>query len=384
VNYLARTKEKKDVTRSDGLYEAKITLTYPNGRKLRKSFYSDISLKHAREKGTAYQNEITIAGRLGLGKTDNDILFNDWCQKYLENYKLGKVSDATYYSMEKRCEKYIYPYFKNVLIKSIKPIHLQSFFDSKEIVKKSSAIKEKIKFILNGSFEAALDNDIILRNPIRNLVLPEYKKVIEKYIYSEEEQKIIIDYIKLHDCDKSIAILLKTGLRRGELLALEWNDINFDNLTITINKAIKDTAGKPIVGKPKTKAGNRIIIFDNELKDILLSINRTRSFTKERVPVTIESKYVIPNKYGELYLTSNWYKRVYKPLLDEIVIQNKDQNMKPLTPHELRHSYGTTLYDRGVDLRTIQKIMGHATLEITSNLYIHDNIETMRKSLKYD
>lgn len=165
-----------------------------------------------------------------------------------------------------------------------------------------------------------------------------------------------------------------------------WSDIDFELKTISVNKALKDTSGIPTVGEPKTKAGNRIIIFDEELKKILQSMNRHIKYKKNDEILEFDCNYVVHSKFGNMYLPTNWSRRVYTPSMDKVVehYSADGEPFKKLSPHELRHSYGTSLYNKGVDLRTIQKVMGHAVLNITSNLYVHDNIETMRKALKYD
>lgn len=123
--------------------------------------------------------------------------------------------------MEKRSEKYIYPYFENCSIKSIRPIDTQNFFDCAAICNLSSSVKEKLRFTLNGAFDSTIDNDFCYKNPVKNIVLPAYINVIKKQVYTIEQQKLILIYIKSNGCDKGIAILLKTGLRHSELLAVE-------------------------------------------------------------------------------------------------------------------------------------------------------------------
>lgn len=362
---------KKQTLHASGLVEVKTTVGKTiDGKRIQKSFYGHSKLE-ARQKADDYILEQEVANRTGTSFIAKEYTFAEWANKWLETYKKEKVQLSTYNAMEKRLKKYILPYF-DCNIEYIKPIDIQRFYDSQKIKPLSSSVKSKIKVMLNGIFESGIDNEICTRNPARNIKLPTYQKVKEKNVYSIEEQTLIIDYIKTHDCRKDIAILLKTGLRRGELLALTWEDIDTDNNIIIVNKALKDTSGVPTVGEPKTQAGYRQVPFDDELKDILLSIER-------------KSVYVCPAPSMNMYLPTNWSRRVYNPIINEIIQYYSQQNttLKKLSPHELRHSFGTSLYDKGVDLRTIQKVMGHADLDITSNLYVHDNMDTMKKSLQY-
>ncbi|MFZ2539612.1 MAG: site-specific integrase [Oscillospiraceae bacterium] len=364
------------------VFKATIGKTF-EGKRIQKSFYGTSKLD-AKKKADEYILQQKIAEATNDTFIKKNYTFGEWSKKWLNTYKKDKVQLSTYKAMEQHLKKYILPYFKKANINNIRPIDVQTFFDSH--LKLSSSVKVKLRNLLNGIFETAIDNDLCYKNPARGVKLPTYTKVKEKNVYSDDEQTKIIKYIKEHDISKDVAILLKTGLRRGEMLALLWSDIDFDNKTISINKALKDTSGIPTVGEPKTKAGNRTIIFDDELKGILLSVDRHIKYKKNDKTIEFDCDYVVHFKFGNMYLPTNWSRRAYKPLMDKIVKQcsTEDEILKKLSPHELRHSYGTSLYNKGVDLRTIQKIMGHADLNITSNLYVHDNIEIMRKALKYD
>ena len=372
---MPRAKKTKP-NRSDGRYEVKITIGKDlNGKSIRKSFFSTINLEDARNKAKQWEIDQKVAKKTGIGIISENIRFYDFCLQYLNVYKKGQVADTTFKAMVKRLDKYIKPYMGFADISSIRPIDIQNFFQSPGVSIMSSALKNKLKFFLSDVFEKAIDNDLCYKNPVRNIKLPEYQKVTKKMTYSEEQVRLIIDYIKSHDISKDIAIILKTGLRRGELLALEWSDISLENKSIVVNKAIKDGSGSPIIGVPKSKAGYRTILFDEELLEILT-----------KIPKKENTDLLISNLNGKPVSPTNWYHRKYKPALEKIVSYYAEQgiDIPILSPHELRHSYGTILYNRGVDLRTIQKVMGHSDLNTTSQIYVHDNLEVMRKNMNFD
>lgn len=375
---------QKQTLHASGLVEVKVTVGKTiDGKRIQKSFYGTSKLA-ARNKADEYLTQQAVAEQTGQIIIRKDYTITEWAQKWLSAYKLDKVQSSTYKAIEKRLTNYVLPYIGKADLKNIRPIDIQAYFDSKEIFALSSSVKSKLKQELNSIFETAIDNDLCYKNPMKNIKLPEYQKVIKKSVYTQSEQGLIIKYCMRHECGKDIAIMLKTGLRRGELLALTWDDIDFKENTIRVNKALKDTSGSPTVGAPKTKAGNRTILFDNELKRIFLSMNRQLHYKKDGKAIILDSPYIIHSAHGKMHSPSNWMHRIYEPTISEIVshYEGKGICLDKLSPHELRHSYGTTLYDNGVDLRTIQKMLGHASLEITSNLYVHDNLDTMRKSMK--
>ena len=182
----------------------------------------------------------------------------------------------------------------------------------------------------------------------------------------------IVMFARTHKYGAAIIVLLKTGLRRGELLALKWEDINFDNNIITIKRAVADVPVngvlKPIISEYSnvTKNHDRKIPFNNEMRESLLEIQRT-------------SEFVFPNAKGEVNSPTNYSRRQYAIFMRDLCKEYPE--IKRLTPHELRRTYGTLLYENNIDLRVIQKVMGHSDLKITSEIYIHDNIDYIKNEL---
>jgi len=361
--------KKEQPNRSDGRHEVKATIGHDfNGDPIRKSFYSNTSKADAKQQADEYKAEMRAKALISSNPIENKFTFSKWCDLYLEQYKQPKVTEETYQQEVYRAEKYLKPYFKESLIKNIKSIDIQNFFNNKAISDKSSSVKVKVKNLLNGVFETALDNEYINKNPVRKIVLPEYKKVVEKRVYTEDELKKIFKFIENNNEFSIIGIMLKMGIRRGELLALKWTDIDFNGKILSITKSLRESSGIAKVGPPKTKAGNRQIPFDDTTKNLFENLKN-------------DSIYFLPNSEGKYYSPKNWHNRCYTPLMNTL---SSSLKISSLHPHELRHTCGTSLYNNGVDLRTIQRVMGHATLEITSGLYVHDNLDTMRRMMKLD
>ncbi len=299
------------------------------------------------------------------------MLFADWCNKYFI-VKKQKVKQSTWYNKYYyNYNRYVLPVFGGLQIEDIKPIELELFFCSDGVKDKSSSVQEKLYSLLYGIFDKAYQNDIIAKNPMQAVELSEYKAVKQKRVYTQEQGDILFDFCKRHRHGATVALLLKAGHRRGEALGLRHCDIDADNSIISVNQAIVEQSGRGVITSPKTKTSVRIQPVEKELIDLVL----------ERAELGTGEKLLFPSTYGSPQSPHNWHNRRYVVLMRDF--QREQPNIPILNPHELRHTCGTLLYRKGVDLRTIQKFMGHASIEVTSKIYVHDDVEHMREALGF-
>ena len=165
-----------------------------------------------------------------------------------------------------------------------------------------------------------------------------------------------------------IVFMLHTGLRCGELLALEWSDIDFESKTVSINKNLakvknrdtgKDTSKSTLQVKgTKTSSSNRIIPLNSK------AINALRELQMIYRQCGIKSKYVACSQKGG-FLTNNRMHNLLERMLKHTGID------KPLTIHQLRHTFASRALNAGVSISVVSKWMGHASISTTYNIYIH-------------
>jgi integrase len=225
---------------------------------------------------------------------------------------------------------------------------------------------KKFKLCLNSIFDSAIDNDLCYKNPAKKIPLPKSKGTKEKRDYTKEEAGIIIEYAKTHRFGLDVILLLTLGLRRGELLGLMWEDVDFENKIIKINRAVSKSKNKVLVDVPKTKASIRQLPFDSDLLKLLSDFKA-------------DSGYIIHNAKNSVYAPDNWNDRRYKIFFEEFKEVYKE--MPILTAHELRHTCGTLLYKETGNIHAVSKFLGHSDILITAKIYVHNDIETLRKDL---
>jgi len=366
---MARPKKEKS-NRPDGEYEVKATIGKDfNGKLIRKSFYSKVSKANARAKAEQYKINQGICDALGEYYAEPPrMTFENWAVKWLETYKKGTVKEHTYYfTYESNLKKYIIPYFGKAHISSIRQIDIQGYFnavrsDSGEALAESTLKKHLI--ILKSIFETAIDNELCSRNPVKNIKFQYANEMKKRKVYTSQQMKQVEEYAK--QAGKfDVVILLNTGIRRSELLGLKCSDFDFENNTLHIQRGVVQTKGKIMIGKPKSESSDRVIPLSEDfacyMKDYMCP--------SEYYVISQSCEPTSPSTYARRF------KRFMKSL-------NSETGLPALTPHELRHTYGTLLRERGADIYSIQKVLGHSDISVTAGVYVHNDIETLRKMLK--
>lgn len=342
-------------------YEVKLSIGQSaDGQAIRKSFYSSVSKADARNKANQYQREharemLATPERLSPN-------FDEWAEEWLKTYKKGTVKQHTYlYTYEVNVAKYLIPYFGSQKLSEIRQIDIQKYFNS---VTFSQSVLRKQKLILHEIFETAVNNDMCKKNPVINIRFHNFLEEETKRVYTSEQARKVKEYAEKHQ-NYGIIILLETGIRRSELLGLQWSDIDFHSLTMRICRAVVQTRGQIVISSPKSKSSNRIFPISQELADYIKQIPNNGIYV-----IGTEDKPQSPSTFAHRFI--RFMQRM-----------SKEIDVPALSPHELRHTYGTLLRENGVDIYTIQKVLGHADINTTASLYVHNDIEVLRKKLGF-
>lgn len=362
--------KKEQPNRADGMYEVKVTVGKKfDGSLIRKSFYSTISKADAKAKAEQYKINQAVYERTGENISEDRTTFETWAKKWLETYKHGVVKEHTFnFTYKSNVEKYLIPYFGKAALSKIQQIDIQKYFNQVECDGEplAKSTLEKQKMILKSIFDAAIDNDICYKNPVKNIKFQRVAESAMKSAYTKEQSEKCEQYAKEHS-HIDIVLMLNTGIRRSELLGLKWSDIDFDAKTLKVERAVTQTKGKVIIDKPKTATSVRTIPLPSELTEYLAPFRSDPDV------------FVIGGKDKPQSIST--YAKYFKLFMTDM---SAETGLPVLSPHELRHTYGTTLRESGVDIYTIQKVMGHSDISVTASIYVHNDLDVLRRELKID
>lgn len=234
----------------------------------------------------------------------------------------------------------------------------------------------------------AYNNNILLRDFTGAITLPKENEATKldkrKKIqpFSLDEQKRFVAAIKNHELEMLFLTALNSGLRQGELFALTWNDINFKDSYIDVNKTVKTVSqvsrsgrnkAELIIQTPKTVNSIRRVLIPSALCQKLKQHKLYQAELKLKLGnLYDDNNLVFCNVYGKYLDGSNVRKRLSK-ILNNINSneQDKSKTILPRKFHDLRHTYATRLFELGENPKTIQQLMGHSDISVTLNTYTH-------------
>ncbi|WP_299996117.1 site-specific integrase [uncultured Clostridium sp.] len=300
--------------------------------------------------------------------------YGDFVKDWLYNTHLIDKKPATKAHYSFFFKKYIVnsPIY-NIKLIDLNAIHIQKYYN--DLINKGvtvNTIKGLNKIVL-PSIRYAYDVNKIVKDFSRLIVLPKENRINDTKgitIFTEEEQKIFINAIKGHNLEMLFTTALFTGMRQGELLALTWEDIDLTNNTINVNKSYKYVTNvitnkyEDTISKPKTKSGIRVVPIPAFLSQKL----KQHKIKQKELRLTCANLWsnnnlIFCNQFGK-YLSSSNISKNLKNIL-------KNNNLKPLRFHDLRHTYATRLFELGENPKTVSTILGHSNISITLDTYTH-------------
>lgn len=356
--------------RKDGRYSAKFTKK--NGRRSEKTF---LKVAEAREWLSEQKYLDTLFD-------STDMKVDEWYEFWIANFKEGIVADNTTKNYKARYKANIKDEIGNMRLIDVKQLHCQRILnDMFENGRYSYGTMELTQITLHAIFKGAIENDYIRKNPAEGLKLKRREEEDERRVLTREEQKIFKEYAKDSLYSNAYCLVLETGLRAGEVGGLQWNDIDFENKFLNVERTILQDYSKGgfFYGTPKTKLSKRKIPLTNEailiLKNQKILQNKLKSKSRDW-----------NGKWDDLVFTtingnpvgSSTFRMMMIRIVNNINLDRKCssedgvyEEFKHAYMHALRHTFATRCIENGVQPKTLQKILGHSTLAVTMDLYVH-------------
>ena len=289
----------------------------------------------------------------------NSMTFTEFSQMFIDKYAKNNLSDTTVINYGYQLNKYILPELGKYKLSKLKRLHVQDFANKllNEYNLSTKTIKNYIKLI-SSILEKAIQWDYLHENVAKYVTIPKNynKPKKEQEIYNNEEIKLLFDALKTEEepFKTMVYVSFYTGARRGEVLGLRWQDVDFENniMHVIQNKIIKRNGTK--LKETKNKRSRQFVIPQ-------VLVDKLKEIYNNQNPSDLIFNYC-PTTY-----TKMWRKFI------------KRHNLKPITLHDLRHTNGSILASKGVDIVTIANRLGHLPAT-ASAYYLHAVSEEDKKA----
>ena len=301
-------------------------------------------------------------------KEDDKLKFSRLVEEWLENKKIS-IKESTYYNYVYVINKYILPTFENIIIEELQNYNFNNFIIelteelSTKTVRDILCILKAILSYANEEYDCNIK--------ISKITSPKLVQNNVTILSNREKGKLENYCIKVKTL-KSIGILicLNTGIRIGELCALKWKNIDLDKKILYVNNTLqrvydkKQKKTKIIIDVPKTTKSIRQIPISNKLYEILKTIKN--KYNDENFFLTGSSeKFIEPRNYQKYFKNSLRKCRI-----------------KSYKFHTLRHTFASNCIEVGMDVKSLSEMLGHSSVEITLNKYVHSNYKLQKKYLE--
>lgn len=315
-----------------------------------------------------------------------NITCGDWISNYINSYMIHSNRLNTLNGIRLNFDRHIKPYIGEIKLRDLTGSDLQWLYnhlgDKGKVDNKgglSGSTIRRIHNIIHQALEQAVAEDIVVKNVSNQVILKKLQKQqFEPYTVEEVQQ--LLESTRNEWLHPMIALLIYTGIRRSELLALTWEDISFEDRSISINKALtkQATADEPsryLVMPTKSEKSNRIIPMAEPIAAILNERNKELKMLKLKSGDHSFNKdnLVCVNQNGQL-LNGNLFTQRFKALL-------KKYSLRDIRVHDLRHSFATEQLRSGANVENVRDLLGHSNIQTTLTIYRHVSMEEKRSDI---
>lgn len=360
--------------RKDGRWEGRIVIGYDeNGLPKTKNVLAKTK-GECIEKLKALKNTITPDTPI---KLKADMPFGEWLDYWYETYCKPNARPATQRTYEGYIRLYLHPRLGSIPLNKVTTSDIQQMctwmMTKARVDQKNGDSGLSDSQVINcyslcdRVLEKAMAEKLIVRNPAKGCKLPPNRPNEMKVLSREDMQKVLIQ-AKEENYYELFLLEFATGLRLGELMALQWDDVNLVTGELRINKQVNLVGSKLVISEPKTKAAVRTLILPPSVRKVLAEY-KTR----------VNSRWLFPSpKKDALPIIPSAVSRRLHTLLEHA-------GCEQVRFHDLRHTFATNALAHGMDIKTLSTILGHVSSATTLNTYSHVTDEMrQRAAVKID
>lgn len=302
---------------------------------------------------------------LGSFVSPNKVKFNDSIKEWIKVHtKKKELAATTLDGYNNIINNHLIPFFKDVEVQKIQPMHMQQYFNKKIETLAAKTLTQHYR-VVKQYFDYAVKLQIISKNPCLNIDKPKAKKK-KAEILNPDEAKNLLELIEGdYYYEAAVPLALVLGLRRGEVLGLTWDDVNFKENTIHIEQTQQKVNGKRIFKGPKNESSERVIVAPSQLMAVLKKHKLKQAMLQLRTKGQWKNENnLVCTRYNGLPVSPTVMSTSFKNFMIK-------HNLPAIRFHDLRHTNASLMYLAKISFKEAANRLGHSNTKITADLYTH-------------
>ncbi len=364
--------------RKDGRYEARALI---NGIKIQLYNFNLKELKAEFEKRKEEAKQ-------GVDKKLSNITLNEWFEEWFTRYKVPKIKETSINPMKTKYRANFGRLIGNMKVADIRNMDIQDVINTMQREGKATSSMRDALGRIRECLESAKNNRIISENPCFDITVPWENVTKERRFLSQEEQNRFLKQVENNWYKEMFYIMFLTGMRIGEVGGLKWEDVDFKNRCININRSLScqyESGVKTVrLTAPKTHNSYRKIPFMGEAEEMFLSQKKKQ----EKIKRELGKRYRSDGEFSDLVFVTSMgspvfrhhaekeVKKVVKAIneqeaFDSVREQREPHYFEDLYPHAIRHTFCSRCFQLNMNPKVVQKLMGHQHYSTTIDIYTH-------------
>lgn len=364
--------------RKDGRYEARALI---NGIKIQ---LYNFNLKELKVEFEKRKEE----ARQGVDKKLSNITLNEWFEEWFTRYKIPKIKETSITPMKTKYRANFGRLIGNMKVAEIRNMDIQDVINTMQREGKATSSMRDALGRVRECLESAKNNRIISENPCFDITVPWENVTKERRFLSQEEQNRFLQQVENNWYKEMFYIMFLTGMRIGEVGGLKWEDVDFKNKCININRSLScqyESGVKTVrLTAPKTHNSYRKIPFMGEAEEMFLSQKKKQ----DKIKKELGKRYRSDGEFSDLVFVTSMgspvfrhhaekeVKKVVKAIneqeaFDSVREQREPHYFEDLYPHAIRHTFCSRCFQLNMNPKVVQKLMGHQHYSTTIDIYTH-------------